>query len=68
MVRSVSIRIEAFPGIPHLHYQLQAGPGLFRHDGLPATFKNLSFWGPLGRGTRVYRPKRGYFLLATETE
>ena len=26
---------------PHLHYQLQTGPELFRHPSLPVTFENL---------------------------
>jgi hypothetical protein len=33
---------------PHLHYQLQAGPQLFRDQPLPATFRNIDV--PLARG------------------
>lgn len=50
-------------GHPHLHYQLQAGPGLFRHDGLPARFGNVVEW--LG-GEKVEHPKRGGFYIAGE--
>src|SRR5947209_1491040 len=39
---------------PHLHYQLMAGPILYRNDGLPSRFENLD--NPL--------PKRGIFMEA----
>ena len=34
---------------PHLHYQLQAGPELFRHPSIPVVFDNLK--NTLSRGT-----------------
>jgi murein DD-endopeptidase MepM/ murein hydrolase activator NlpD len=33
---------------PHLHYQLQSGPGLWQYQALPVKFQNLT--GPLYRG------------------
>jgi hypothetical protein len=33
---------------PHLHYQLQSGPGLFQHQSLPFRFQNID--APLHRG------------------
>jgi Peptidase family M23 len=33
---------------PHLHYQLQSGPGLFQYQSLPFTFQNIE--APLHRG------------------
>jgi len=52
------------PGNPHLHYQLQAGPGVFDSDGLPSEFENIeiSGWGIAGRKIRT--PKRGVFMTA----
>lgn len=52
------------PGIPHLHYQLQAGPGVFDSDGLPSQFENIetSGWGFPGR--RIRTPKRGVYMTA----
>ena len=52
------------PGIPHLHYQLQAGPGVFDSDGLPSQFENIetSGWGFPGR--RIRTPKRGVYMIA----
>lgn len=32
-------------GFPHLHYQLQAGPGTFENDPLPVVFDNVSNTG-----------------------
>lgn len=43
-------------GGPHLHYQLTAGPELFRFDGLPSRFDNLE----------VPVPKRGSLLEPTK--
>ncbi len=32
-------------GFPHLHYQLQAGPGTFENDPLPVVFEKVSYTG-----------------------
>lgn len=51
------------PGNPHLHYQLQANPGLFEGNGLPSEFANVH-----PRGWYVNGPfatlKRGVYLEA----
>ncbi len=52
------------PGAPHLHYQLQAGPGLFSSDGLPSQFENLEWVGWAGNGESIRTPKRGVYLRA----
>jgi len=52
------------PGAPHVHYQLQAGPGLFSSDGLPSQFENV-MWTGWGIGDEPLRmPKRGLYLIA----
>lgn len=52
------------PGLPHLHYQLQAGPELFGADGLPLIFENLDAAGWLNRGGKIENPRRGVFVIA----
>lgn len=68
------------PGIPHLHYQLQAGSGVFGSAGLLARFENTEvvFWDGVlrdnacescgnaasGKGREVPIPRRGVFLVA----
>jgi murein DD-endopeptidase MepM/ murein hydrolase activator NlpD len=52
------------PGAPHLHYQLQAGPGLFNSDGLPSQFENIQWVGWLGKEEPIRTPKRGIYLSA----
>ena len=37
-------------GLPHLHYQLQSGPGIFEDDPLPVVFDNVSQTGLLEIG------------------
>ena len=50
-------------GTPHLHYQLQDGPDIFRPNGLPSRFENLEtvVWRS---GRKVYYPKYGHYLHA----
>jgi hypothetical protein len=44
-------------GLPHLHYQLQAGPGTFENDPLPVVFENVSNTGFLKlEGATVLSP------------
>jgi murein DD-endopeptidase MepM/ murein hydrolase activator NlpD len=60
------------PGLPHLHYQLQFGPGIFAADGLPLSFANISRVAWLGRQgsedehgpARVKLPKSGIYMEA----
>jgi hypothetical protein len=52
------------PGLPHLHYQLQSGPGVFSSDGLPSEFENVQWVGWLGSGEPIRTPKRGVYLTA----
>jgi murein DD-endopeptidase MepM/ murein hydrolase activator NlpD/outer membrane lipoprotein-sorting protein len=52
------------PGVPHLHYQLQAGPGVFSSDGLPSEFENIEWVGWLGNGETIRIPKRGVYFNA----
>jgi hypothetical protein len=52
------------PGLTHLHYQLQAGPGLFSADGLPVRFENLELVRWLNEGEKIAVPKRGVYLNA----
>jgi murein DD-endopeptidase MepM/ murein hydrolase activator NlpD len=49
------------PGFPHLHYQLQSGPGLFAGDGLPAVFDNVYL---PGAAARVPVPQAGVYYRA----
>jgi hypothetical protein len=60
------------PGLPHLHYQLQNGPGIFAADGLPLIFDNIERVGWLGRRggddergvAEVEQPRSGVFMEA----
>jgi murein DD-endopeptidase MepM/ murein hydrolase activator NlpD len=52
------------PGGPHLHYQLQAGPGVFNSDGLPSQFENIQWVGWGGKDEPIRTPKRGLYLFA----
>jgi murein DD-endopeptidase MepM/ murein hydrolase activator NlpD len=52
------------PGYAHLHYQLQASPGLFNGDGLPSQFENLETIGWLHAGERAASPRRGLYYRA----
>jgi len=49
--------------IPHLHYQLTNGEHVFRADGLPSRFENISL-DLLGTPIKIATPKRGVFLAA----
>jgi hypothetical protein len=50
--------------LPHLHYQLMAGPDLFRSDGLPARFTNVWIEAFTKEVLRVPKAKRGIPLTA----
>jgi hypothetical protein len=50
--------------LPHLHYQLMAGPDLFRSDGLPARFTNVWLEAFTKEVLRVPKAKRGIPLTA----
>jgi hypothetical protein len=50
--------------LPHLHYQLMAGPDLFRSDGLPARFSNVWIEAFTKEVLRVPKAKRGIPLTA----
>ena len=50
--------------LPHAHYQLMAGPDLFRSDGLPAYFTNVWIEAFTTEVTRVTKAKRGIPLTA----
>jgi hypothetical protein len=50
--------------LPHLHYQLMAGPDLFRSDGLPARFTNVWIEAFTSQVMRVEKAKRGIPLTA----
>ena len=50
--------------LPHLHYQLMAGPDLFRSDGLPAWFTNVWIEAFTAQVMRVAKAKRGIPLTA----
>ena len=50
--------------LPHLHYQLMAGPDLFRSDGLPARFSNVWIEAFTKDVLRVPKAKRGIPLTA----
>jgi murein DD-endopeptidase MepM/ murein hydrolase activator NlpD len=50
--------------LPHLHYQLMAGPDLFRSDGLPARFTNVWIEAFTSQVMRVGKAKRGIPLTA----
>jgi murein DD-endopeptidase MepM/ murein hydrolase activator NlpD len=50
--------------LPHLHYQLMAGPDLFRSDGLPSRFTNVWIETFTRDVIRVPRAKRGIPLTA----
>ena len=50
--------------LPHLHYQLMAGPDLFRGDGLPAQFTNVWIEAFTKAAMRVPKAKRGIPLTA----
>jgi murein DD-endopeptidase MepM/ murein hydrolase activator NlpD len=50
--------------LPHVHYQLMAGPDLFRSDGLPARFTNVWIEAFTSQVTRVGKAKRGIPLTA----
>jgi murein DD-endopeptidase MepM/ murein hydrolase activator NlpD len=60
------------PGLPHLHYQLQAGPHIFGDDGLPLAFTNIERVAWLGRygsedergSAPVTQPRSGVFMEA----
>jgi murein DD-endopeptidase MepM/ murein hydrolase activator NlpD len=51
-------------GSPHLHYQLQASPGLFNGDGLPSEFENIEWTAWLGKDSQIRTPKRGVYMVA----
>jgi murein DD-endopeptidase MepM/ murein hydrolase activator NlpD len=50
--------------LPHLHYQLMAGPDLFRSDGLPARFSNVWIEAFTTEVMPVGKAKRGVPLTA----
>jgi murein DD-endopeptidase MepM/ murein hydrolase activator NlpD len=50
--------------LPHLHYQLMAGPDLFRSDGLPALFSNVWIEAFTTQVRQVTKAKRGIPLTA----
>jgi hypothetical protein len=50
--------------LPHLHYQLMAGPDLFRSDGLPSRFTNVWIETFTSDVLRVPKAKRGIPLTA----
>ncbi len=50
--------------LPHLHYQLMAGPDLFRSDSLPARFTNVWIEAFTTQAMRVAKAKRGIPLTA----
>lgn len=52
------------PGHPHLHYQLQSGPGVFDSDGLPVVFENVEQIAWLAGGDNVTDLKRGIYYIA----
>lgn len=62
----------ASPGLPHLHYQLQNGPGIFDADGLPLVFQNIRRVAWIGKGVNedehgaapVEQPKSGVYMEA----
>jgi hypothetical protein len=49
---------------PHLHYQLMAGPVVFRNDSLPSKFKNIRLDLLTVEKVNVETPKRGVYLTA----
>jgi murein DD-endopeptidase MepM/ murein hydrolase activator NlpD len=49
---------------PHLHYQLMAGPTVFKNDGLPSKFKNLMLEALTQEQVKIETPKRGIYLVA----
>ncbi|HZT01047.1 MAG TPA: M23 family metallopeptidase [Steroidobacteraceae bacterium] len=60
------------PGLPHLHYQMQNGPGIFGADGLPLLFHNIRRVGWVGKNSAsddhgsapVASPKSGVYMEA----